>query len=128
MSVSFHFVQTMITTLFYPPHSPKDKWKRKNKTRLEYLPQIRLPIAYQSKKKKPTSPVFMLVCRLSKYVFVYSNSIVPGGFELISNRTRLTPRTSLMILLMTFCNTSNGICAASAVMKSMVFTARSATA
>ena len=35
---------------------------------------------------------------------------------------------SLMIRLMTFCSTSKGISAASAVMKSMVLTARSATA
>ena len=58
----------------------------------------------------------------------YSNSIVPGGLFVISYGTLLTWLTSLIILLVTFLITSQGISAASAVIKSTVFTALSATA
>ncbi len=58
----------------------------------------------------------------------YSNSIVPGGLLVKSYITRLTPLTSLITLVITLCSTSNGISAASAVIKSEVVTARSATA
>lgn len=58
----------------------------------------------------------------------YSNSIVAGGFPVTSYRTLLTPFTSLTILLDTLPRTSHGSSAASAVMKSTVFTARSAMA
>ena len=58
----------------------------------------------------------------------YSSSIVPGGLLVRSYITRLTPFTSLIILVITLCNTSNGMSAQSAVMKSLVHTARSATA
>lgn len=58
----------------------------------------------------------------------YSNSIVAGGFPVQSYSTRLTPLTSFTIRLATLPNTSHGIWAASAVMKSTVFTARSAMA
>lgn len=58
----------------------------------------------------------------------YSNSIVPGGFPVQSYSTLLTPFTSFTILLVTVSNTSQGIFAASAVIKSDVFTALSATA
>ena len=61
-------------------------------------------------------------------IVVYSISIVPGGLLVRSYIQRLTPLTSLMIRLITVCNTSNGISAASAVMKSMVRTALSTTA
>ena len=36
----------------------------------------------------------------------YSNSIVPGGFELISYKTLFTPLTSLIILFITLFKTS----------------------
>lgn len=58
----------------------------------------------------------------------YSNSIVPGGFPVQSYITRFTPFTSFTIRLVTLFNISQGICAASAVIKSLVFTARNATA
>ena len=58
----------------------------------------------------------------------YSNSIVPGGLLVTSYITLLTWLTSLIILLVTFLSTSQGISAASAVIKSTVFTALSATA
>ncbi len=58
----------------------------------------------------------------------YSNSTVPGGLDVRSYITRLTPLTSLMMRLMTRCNTSKGISDASAVMKSTVSTARRTTA
>lgn len=60
--------------------------------------------------------------------FYYSNSIVAGGLPVQSYSTRLTPLTSFTILLATLLSTSHGICAASAVMKSTVLTARSAIA
>ena len=58
----------------------------------------------------------------------YSNSIVAGGFPVQSYSTRFTCFTSFTIRLAVLPSTSHGISAASAVMKSMVFTARSATA
>lgn len=58
----------------------------------------------------------------------YSNSIVPGGLLVQSYTTRFTPFTSFTILFVTFPRTSQGSCAASAVMKSLVVTALSATA
>lgn len=58
----------------------------------------------------------------------YSNSIVPGGLLVTSYITLLTWLTSLIIRLVTFCSTSQGISAASAVIKSIVFTARRAIA
>ena len=57
----------------------------------------------------------------------YSHSIVLGGLELMSYTTRLTPLTSLMIRVEIFCRTSWGIGNQSAVMKSSVVTARTAT-
>lgn len=58
----------------------------------------------------------------------YSNSIVAGGFPVQSYSTRLTPFTSFTIRFVTFPSTSHGISALSAVIKSDVHTARSATA
>ena len=58
----------------------------------------------------------------------YSNSIVPGGLLVRSYITRLTPRTSLIIRDITLFNTSYGIWADSAVIKSIVLTARKAMA
>lgn len=68
--------------------------------------------------------VFDFMC-LARY---HSNSIVPGGLLVRSYITRFTPFTSFMILVITFCSTSNGISEQSAVMKSLVLTARSAIA
>lgn len=65
----------------------------------------------------------------SSWVFFrYSISIVPGGLLVISYSTRLTPRTSPMIRVIMRVRTSYGISAASAVIKSTVFTARRTTA
>ena len=58
----------------------------------------------------------------------YSNSIVAGGFPVQSYITRFTPFTSFTILVVTFPSTSHGSSADSAVMKSLVVTARSAIA
>ena len=66
--------------------------------------------------------------RLCRDLPFYSNSIVAGGFPVQSYMTLFTPFTSFTILLVTLASTSQGICAASAVMKSTVFTARSAMA
>ena len=68
------------------------------------------------------------VVELDRVGTTYSNSIVPGGLLVKSYMTRLTPFTSLTIRFMTFCRTSQGISAASAVIKSEVMTARRATA
>ena len=64
----------------------------------------------------------------SKTCGSYSNSIVPGGLLVQSYSTLFTPLTSLTILFATVLKTSHGIWAQSAVMKSAVHTARSATA
>ena len=57
----------------------------------------------------------------------YSHSIVAGGLLEMSYATRLMPRTSLMMRLDTFASSSCGSGAQSAVMKSVVWTARRAT-
>ena len=90
-------------------------------SRLNCVPKT-YPFAH---KKIPTKPINTRLCRDLPF---YSNSIVPGGLLVRSYITRLTPFTSLIILVITLCNTSNGISAQSAVMKSLVHTARSATA
>src|SRR4030095_10319837 len=56
----------------------------------------------------------------------YSHSIVDGGFEEMSNTTRLTPFTSLMIRLLIVPSRSYGSRAQSAVIASWLVTARSA--
>ncbi len=58
---------------------------------------------------------------------IHSHSIVAGGLLLTSYTTRLIPRTSLIIRELTFANKGYGNGAQSAVMKSDVCTARSAT-
>ncbi len=63
-----------------------------------------------------------------RHLVRYSNSIVPGGFPVQSYSTLFTPFTSFTIRLVTVPNTSQGICTASAVIKSEVLTALSATA
>ena len=57
----------------------------------------------------------------------YSHSIVAGGLPEMSYTTRLMPRTSLMIRLLTLPSRLCGSSAQCAVMKSCVCTARSAT-
>lgn len=52
----------------------------------------------------------------------------PGGLLVRSYSTRFTPFTSLIIRFITPCSTAHGISALSAVIKSIVLTARSATA
>ena len=59
---------------------------------------------------------------------IYSSSIVPGGLDVRSYMTLLTPFTSLIILFMHICKTDQGISAASAVMKSEVITPLKTTA
>ena len=66
--------------------------------------------------------------KIANVLSYYSNSIVPGGLLVRSYMTRFTPFTSLMIRLVTLKSTSEGISEHSAVMKSLVFTARRATA
>lgn len=71
----------------------------------------------------PTSSLFIFA-----RLVAYSNSIVAGGFPVQSYMTLLTCFTSFTILVVTLLRTSHGISAASAVIKSLVNTARSATA
>jgi len=52
--------------------------------------QLETIIFYIQKKHQPVNKLIPLPC--------YSNSIVPGGLEVISYITLFTPRTSLMIL------------------------------
>ena len=75
--------------------------------------------------KESLKPLILLGFRLLWY---YSNSIVAGGLLVQSYSTLFTPLTSLTILFATVLKTSHGIWAQSAVMKSAVHTARSATA
>jgi len=58
-------------------------------------------------------------------ISVYSHSIVPGGLEVMSYRTRLTPGTSLQMRLAHRASTSGGKRNQSAVMASSLVTARS---
>lgn len=57
----------------------------------------------------------------------YSHSMVPGGFDVMSNTTRLTPLTSLTIRLLMRPSTSYGTRAQSAVIASSLVTTRIAT-
>ncbi len=83
------------------------------------------PNRTQRQLKNPYKPLKFTVCRDFVY---YSSSTVPGGLLVRSYITLFTPLTSFMIRLMTRWRTSKGISVASAVMKSMVSTARSTTA
>src|SRR5262245_493368 len=66
--------------------------------------------------------VFLRSARL--YIWSYSHSIVLGGFEETSYTTRLTPRTSFTIRRAIRSSKSCGMRYQSAVMKSVVLTAR----
>ena len=68
------------------------------------------------------------VYAVSRLPVYYSNSIVAGGFPVQSYSTRFTFFTSLTIRFAARPRTSHGISAASAVIKSIVLTARRATA
>src|SRR5207302_2026539 len=57
----------------------------------------------------------------------YSHSIVPGGFDVMSNTTRFTPLTSLTMRLLIRASTSYGTRAQSAVIASSLVTTRTAT-
>lgn len=81
-------------------------------------------IVPNGKKQARKCPFYRLLRAFENY----SNSIVAGGLPVQSYITLFTPLTSFTILLVTFPSTSHGISAASAVMKSLVFTARSAIA
>ena len=94
---------------------------------MEYVESVSISISKQSHGAKRKTEK----CRfyaLSSPNVRYSNSIVPGGLLVKSYITLLTPLTSLIILPITFCSTSNDISAASAVIKSIVLTALKATA
>ncbi len=43
------------------------------------------------------TPVVRACTQLRRHAGIYSHSIVPGGFDVMSYTTRLTPLTSLMI-------------------------------
>ena len=81
-------------------------------------------IVPKGKKQARKCPFYRLLRAFENY----SISIVAGGLPVQSYITLFTPLTSFTILLVTFPNTSHGIWAASAVMKSEVLTARSAIA
>ena len=72
------------------------------------VPQLR-DQDFRTKYLKPelnTNKVFALSEDLFCADSSYSHSIVPGGLDVISKTTRLTPRTSLIILLDIFSNRS----------------------
>lgn len=102
----------------------------KNGTDIRKRPEQRLLTLFNASLFILLSQVFKFY--ISSFVSglhtFYSNSIVPGGFPVQSYSTRFTCATSFTIRLVTFCSTLHGISAASAVMKSTVFTARKATA
>src|SRR5207253_7169042 len=57
----------------------------------------------------------------------YSHSMVPGGFDVMSNTTRFTPLTSFTMRLLIRARTSYGTRAQSAVIASSLVTTRTAT-
>src|SRR5680860_347323 len=69
----------------------------------------------------------MVVLKGCSGCLYHSHSIVAGGFELISYTTLFTPGTLLMISLDTFCKNSYGRFTQSAVIPSVLSTARKAT-
>src|SRR5207245_5081168 len=64
---------------------------------------------------------------LSSERIVYSHSMVPGGFDVMSNTTRFTPSTSLTIRLLMRASTRAGTRARSAAIAASLVTTRPAT-
>src|ERR1051326_8077737 len=60
------------------------------------------------------------------FVLPHSHSIVPGGFEVMSYTTRVTPETSFTMRVEILSNTSAGSLVQSAVIASSLFTTRTA--
>ena len=94
---------------------------------------------FWAKKRSQKDCSFKVLCSKVNFAVVfylglpknntyYSNSMVAGGFPVQSYKTRFTCFTSLIMRLVTVCSTGHGISADSAVIKSIVVTARSATA
>ena len=80
--------------------------------------------SYQIRQLSLETPVFIAFAE----PFTYSSSIVAGGFPVRSYMTLLTPLTSFTMRLVTLLKSSHGSSADSAVMKSVVVTARRTTA
>src|SRR5690606_31609321 len=94
------------------------------------IPQAASPCQVENTKKPAVTRAWVCLvpdpagrCRTRNH----SHSIVAGGFPDTSYTTRLMPRTSLMMRFDTRPSSSCGRCAQWAVMKSWVWTARSAT-
>ena len=83
------------------------------------MPFEQAPYAYEIFQKKMDGCVKVVL-----EPRVYSHSMVPGGFDVMSSATRLTPGTSAMMRLDSRCSTSPGRRAQSAVMASSLVTAR----
>jgi hypothetical protein len=73
---------------------------------------------------KTTIPLFTSSFSLLTFYLVYSHSIVPGGFDVVSYTTRFIPRISFTIRFEIDLITGHGNSTTSAVMPSSEFTAR----
>ena len=119
------FYTNNITALFLCICPMSDETRQNRSKRDKMRQDIKLLII--ATILQPDNLKIQYLC-LFPVIIHYSSSIVPGGFEVRSYITRLTPLTSFMMRLMARCKTSKGISAASAVMKSTVCTARRTTA
>lgn len=113
------------SSLKYPP--PPNSFKRPSSIAKPFLIYYNLgPSAEEMTLKKKVNK--MLSHFVAPPFDYYSNSIVAGGLPVQSYMTRFTPFTSLTMRVVVFWRTSHGSCAHSAVMKSLVMTARRAMA
>ena len=117
-----YFFYLNIVTIIFPRICPMSDDTRQNRSKRNKMRQdIKLLIIATRQFKTPYLCPFPAIIH-------HSSSTVPGGLLVRSYITRFTPLTSLMMRLMTFWRTANGISEASAVMKSTVSTARRTTA
>jgi hypothetical protein len=87
--------------------------------------------AFQRLHPQPNTEFILFSCAVNLLascfmLLSHSHSIVPGGLEVMSKTTRLTPATSLTMRRLVRASRSVGNLAHSAVIKSSVVTARRA--
>lgn len=84
----------------------------------------------KNNEEKPLAMIYYPELRAFIWIisclFFYSHSIVLGGFGEMSSTTRLTPRTSLIILVLILASMSSGMRDQSAVIASTLSTIRKA--
>ena len=120
-----YFFYLNIITILFPRTCPMSDETRQNRSKRDKMRQdIKLLII--ATILQPDNSKIQYLCPFSAIIH-YSHSTVPGGFVVISYTTLDTPEISFVMRLPAFSRISNGSLVHSAVMKSSVETARSAT-